>query len=638
MRKNHIPVLVVCCVLLLALSAFAANVFYSVGTNSGDLKSGAPTITISSGTATLTVAQPNNIGVGDRISYDSPAQRCYIIGRTSSTEFTVRTKIGGVPANVSGKTVNSIKRLFNSLNAALTYADDSLGTTNLTSGNYILNLACYGDGADNAIATVSGWTTSSSNYIRIFTPKASNEVGVSQRHDGKYSTSAYRLEITDGPSSDALIVNQSNIKIEGLQVYRNNSSGTRYCININQSVSGVDIDKCILRGGGTGYTSFGILLGYHLTISATIRNSIIYGCPSAGMGIYHNYATSLDVKFFNCTISGCGIGIAGPGDANPTGGYTIKNCAVFNNGDDFAMQGCGTSTIDYCASDDGDGTHSVNISPGSSETSDWGNAFTDYANGDFHIKNASSVLNGAGTDLSSQGFSDDIDGETRTVPWSIGADEGVAPQWVTAGDNIYNGNSGNVGIGTTSPQARLDVDGNIKSSGQISAFEDVTISGHDGVAFLHATGMGMNNQATSLRIMTPDAPGNGSVGGDIILDPGDAPGDGGGPGAVRVYGPLNCAANVTTSGVVQAATFKVGDWTLSTPDFVFDKDYKLMSLKEVDQYIAEHKHLPGVASADEMKKDGVDLAKMNMDLLKKVEELTLYVIEQKKEIEKLKRQ
>jgi hypothetical protein len=69
-------------------------------------------------------------------------------------------------------------------------------------------------------------------------------------------------------------------------------------------------------------------------------------------------------------------------------------------------------------------------------------------------------------------------------------------------------------------------------------------------------------------------------------------------------------------------------------DYVFEKDYNLMPLKKVEEYIAANKHLPGVASADELAKNGLDLAEMQAKHMQKIEELTLYIIEQNKAIEK----
>jgi hypothetical protein len=72
------------------------------------------------------------------------------------------------------------------------------------------------------------------------------------------------------------------------------------------------------------------------------------------------------------------------------------------------------------------------------------------------------------------------------------------------------------------------------------------------------------------------------------------------------------------------------------PDFVFEEDYQLRSLNEVEDFITTNKHLPDVAPAKEMQENGVNQSEMNQLLLRKIEELTLYVIEQQKEIVQLK--
>ncbi|WP_235015709.1 hypothetical protein [Aquimarina sp. AU58] len=69
-----------------------------------------------------------------------------------------------------------------------------------------------------------------------------------------------------------------------------------------------------------------------------------------------------------------------------------------------------------------------------------------------------------------------------------------------------------------------------------------------------------------------------------------------------------------------------GNW----PDFVFNKKYDLMDLEQVETYINKNAHLPKVPSAREIEKDGINLGEMNALLLQKIEELTLYVIQQNK--------
>jgi len=71
-------------------------------------------------------------------------------------------------------------------------------------------------------------------------------------------------------------------------------------------------------------------------------------------------------------------------------------------------------------------------------------------------------------------------------------------------------------------------------------------------------------------------------------------------------------------------------------DYVFEKNYPLKKLEEVDQYIKENKHLPGVPGKKEVDANGYEVGLMTNKLLEKVEELTLYMIEQNKEIKALK--
>lgn len=70
----------------------------------------------------------------------------------------------------------------------------------------------------------------------------------------------------------------------------------------------------------------------------------------------------------------------------------------------------------------------------------------------------------------------------------------------------------------------------------------------------------------------------------------------------------------------------------SWPDYVFDNNYKLEPLANVEKFINQNKHLPNIPSAKEVEKSGIELGEMNRKLLEKIEELTLYIIEQNKRI------
>ncbi len=72
------------------------------------------------------------------------------------------------------------------------------------------------------------------------------------------------------------------------------------------------------------------------------------------------------------------------------------------------------------------------------------------------------------------------------------------------------------------------------------------------------------------------------------------------------------------------------------PDYVFAANYKLLSVKELENFVKQNQHLPEVPSAKEVEQKGINVGEWNITMLKKIEELTLYVIEQNKQIEELK--
>ena len=74
------------------------------------------------------------------------------------------------------------------------------------------------------------------------------------------------------------------------------------------------------------------------------------------------------------------------------------------------------------------------------------------------------------------------------------------------------------------------------------------------------------------------------------------------------------------------------------PDYVFDKSYTRPSLSQLETFVTSNKHLPGIPTALEVKKEGIELGEMNRKLLEKVEELTLYMIEMNKRIDSLEKE
>jgi hypothetical protein len=96
-------------------------------------------------------------------------------------------------------------------------------------------------------------------------------------------------------------------------------------------------------------------------------------------------------------------------------------------------------------------------------------------------------------------------------------------------------------------------------------------------------------------------------------------------------------AKLTVKGKIHAEEIKV-DLAVPAPDYVFEKNYNLRPLSDVKRYIEQNKHLPEIPSARQMEEEGIQVGDMQMSLLKKIEELTLYLIEQKEEIKLLKQE
>ncbi|GAI89869.1 unnamed protein product, partial [marine sediment metagenome] len=92
-------------------------------------------------------------------------------------------------------------------------------------------------------------------------------------------------------------------------------------------------------------------------------------------------------------------------------------------------------------------------------------------------------------------------------------------------------------------------------------------------------------------------------------------------------------AQLAVNGKILCTEIEVQEYPWS--DYVFNKDYELMSLNNLENYIKTHHHLPNVPSGKMIEKEGLNLGEMDAILLQKIEELTLYLIELKKENELL---
>lgn len=104
-----------------------------------------------------------------------------------------------------------------------------------------------------------------------------------------------------------------------------------------------------------------------------------------------------------------------------------------------------------------------------------------------------------------------------------------------------------------------------------------------------------------------------------------------GNGRMEIHNGVKKTLQLDTDGLLHVREVKLD--ALTWPDFVFEPNYKLQTLNEIEAFIKEHKHLPNVPDAKTIETEGLNLAEMDKILMQKVEELTLYLIQQNKTLE-----
>ncbi|MEN0052365.1 MAG: hypothetical protein AAGC65_01785 [Mucilaginibacter sp.] len=185
--------------------------------------------------------------------------------------------------------------------------------------------------------------------------------------------------------------------------------------------------------------------------------------------------------------------------------------------------------------------------------------------------------------------------------------------WIQATDKLglglaymlsLNPNGGFVGVGKSNPAYTLDVNGVVNTNQYFTS---------TGGVYTSNTSNGFNSAAGAAYLSFR----SNNVDSRMVIDPTGNVG-------IGTTDPKGYKLAVNGSMIATAVTVKTyGTW----PDYVFKKNYDLRSLTEVKNYINNNQHLPEIPSAEEITKEGINLGEMNKLLLKKVEELTLYLIE-----------
>lgn len=209
--------------------------------------------------------------------------------------------------------------------------------------------------------------------------------------------------------------------------------------------------------------------------------------------------------------------------------------------------------------------------------------------------------------------------------------------WTTSGSNIYY-NTGNVGIGTSSPAERLHIQGAIRGNAAGGALRVKTENGFLDLGPMDSEWSHIQTDRAKFYFNRPlyvDGAINSYNTNDLVLRTGNedritirqSTGDVG-IGTSLASNPNNY--KLAVNGKVGAHEVRVEQTSAAWPDYVFSEKYNLPSLADVEKYIDENNHLEEVPSAEEVKENGHDLGSMDAILLKKVEELTLYIIQQEK--------
>lgn len=217
-------------------------------------------------------------------------------------------------------------------------------------------------------------------------------------------------------------------------------------------------------------------------------------------------------------------------------------------------------------------------------------------------------------------------------------------QWTTSGTNIYTNNAGSVVIGATAPTVvnasaalfpSVTSKFNVVTGTGPATFADLVVLNHSGVnadAVQRQIGLVFKLSSESSTVESDkmggmilessngyaNLPSLSLVTGNIRRLTIDASGNVG----IGKTSPQN---KLDVNGTIHSKSMLIdlNGWS----DYVFKKDYRLAPLSEVEAYIDQNQHLPEIPSEQEMIKNGLDVSEMNKLLMKKVEELTLYAIE-----------
>lgn len=367
---------------------------------------------------------PLNVGVGDAIEYDSDNngsldKLAFIVSRLGMNHYVVQDEAGAAVSSLSIADQDwKIYRAYTSLaNAESGTVNSSIGTSfdswsggkNLVTSGENWNIALYADAPDTTAVTISGWTTNGFNHISLFVPQSSKEVGVSQRHKGKWDTSFYHLTQAGSDSSLLVSTGANFTEVIGLQIEsRTDGAGKALrSFAINPSF----ISNVVKRGAGGG-VAYGLRMEGTSPQMRLVANNLFDGFDGTSDQSINPSGASIEHMSFiyNNTVVNCHRGAVSGGNGSTI--VAINNIAQCANTTEFNTIFDPSSDYNVSSDTSAPGTNSVQ------------NASVNFVNSgakDFKLALADTTAINKGIDISTLlGSSLDILGNKR-LTWDAGA-------------------------------------------------------------------------------------------------------------------------------------------------------------------------------------------------------------------------
>jgi len=450
----------------------------------------------------------------------------------------------------------------------------------------------------------------------------------------------------------------SNVAIGRAAMYFNTVGNFNVAVGMNANLNNQEGSQNTIIGQGAGHgaavhnKSGNVFLGYQAGYSETTDNKLYIQNSNATFPlIYGDFASNL--VGFNANV---GIGTKNPEkNLHVVGSSTLASVLI---SPDQAVSG-GASELLFAEDDDFSYGMSIKYDGSNDKLLFYGKSSATILGPHLTIERAGSV--GVGTSNPNELFEvasptndygrmivSDGGGDSRNAllfvspkaatqsarieAYNYGTSTGLTLNFNTVGDgkSIFGGQ---VGIGTSNPKSQLHVHDPNSSNSTLYITPKANVSNDSSTIFMAedkdaAHGIywlydGVDNQLELWGQMNTTT----TYGPHLLID--RTSGD-------IAIGGENFATGykLSVEGKVICEELRVNlqaDW----PDYVFAKDYKLMPINNLGDYISENAHLPNIPSSDEMHESGLEVGEMQRLMMEKIEELTLYIVEQQKQIDEL---